>query len=123
MCDRTVTITTRQVTPDWMALDLCGTINSSFSKALNEFSQYMSTHKVRNLVVNFSGVDGIDGTGIKLLIMFCVSLRKMNRKITCFGLNEELRQVFHLMRLENFMRIGLDEEQASSIIQGAGGSE
>lgn len=105
-----------------MALDFCGTLNASFSKALTDFSQWMSTNTVRNLVVNFSGVDAIDGSGLKLLIMFCVSLRKLNRKIICFGLNEELRQVFHLMRLENFMHIGLDEELANSIIQGAGGS-
>lgn len=112
MCDQAHVITLRQPSPEYLILDLCGFLGNTFERAVEVTANHLHNNPTRLIVLNFSSVPGMDGTGLKYLLVFCTLMRKMNRKLAAFGVNEELRRVFTLMRLENLLRTCEDEYQA-----------
>ena len=112
MCDQSQVITLRQPTPEYVILDLCGQISSSFEKAFEGISGGLHNIAARYVVLNFSAVGGIDGSGLKQLLVFCTMMRKLNRKLAAYGVNNEVRRVFELTRMDSILRTCESEYQA-----------
>lgn len=121
MCDQSHAITMRQPSPEYVILDLCGFVNASFARSFEAISGSLHNLVAPNVVINFSGVKGIDGLGLKHLLVFCTIMRKLNRKLAAYGVNQELRQLFSLMRLDNLLRTCENEYQALGLMDGRDG--
>lgn len=117
MCDQEVTITSRQISHEWLILDLCGVINSQLKENLEGIVRHIRAAVVRHVVLNFSGVSQVDGTGLKLLLLFCVSLRRMNRKLACYGMNPEVLNIFRLARLQSMLNMYPDEASVLALAE------
>lgn len=112
MCDQAHVITLRQPSPETVILDLCGVVNSAFAASFEAIASSLHNLVATHVVINFSEVKGMDGTGLKNLLVFCTLMRKMNRKLAAYGVNAELRQVFALMRLDKLLLTCENEYQA-----------
>ena len=114
MCDQANMITLRQGDPLSVILDLCGFIGTKFERAFEVAANELRSIPVVTVVLNFSGVKGIDGMGLKQLLIFCTLMRKSNRKIAAYGVNEQVRQIFELTRMDNLLLRCESEYQALS---------
>jgi len=112
MCDQAHVITLRQPSPEYVILDLCGFINSNFTRSFETITSSLHNLVAPFVAINFSAVKGMDGSGLKQLMVFCTMMRKMNRKLAAYGLNEEIRQIFTLMHLDNLLNTCESEFQA-----------
>ncbi len=112
MCDRVNVITLRQANPDYVILDLCGFISAKHERAFEVIANTLRSRSEKKIVLNFNEVKGIDGTGLKQLLIFCTLMRKLNRKLAAYGVNTDVRQVFQLTRMENLLRTCENEYQA-----------
>lgn len=121
MCDQAHLITMRQPSPQYVILDLCGYVNARFAGSFESISGSLHNLVASHVVINFSGVKGMDGSGLKQLLVFCTIMRKMNRKLAAYGVNHELRQLFALMRLDNLLHTCETEYQALGLREGTDG--
>ena len=111
MCDQQNAITQREINPEWLILDLCGSINSLLKEKFEAVAHHIYAAPTRQVVLNFSGVSQVDGPGLRALLLFCVSLRRMNRKLSCFGMRKEVMTIFRLARLDTLLHIYPDEDR------------
>ncbi|HOW91210.1 MAG TPA: hypothetical protein PK883_02735, partial [Anaerolineaceae bacterium] len=70
MCDQAQVITLRQPSPQYVILDLCGFINAGFARSFETITGSLHNLVVSHVVLNFSAVQGMDGSGIKHLLVF-----------------------------------------------------
>lgn len=111
MQDQRLTISQRQVNPDFLILDFCGSMTSPFEQELENTTRELRNSSHKNIAFNLTSVSCMDGAGVKLLFILCVTLRKANRRLSAFGLNDELRGIFQLTRMDAVLRICRDERQ------------
>ncbi len=111
MRDQRLTILKRQVTPDWLILDFCGSITSEFDQNLDNLLQELRSTSYKNIAFNLTEVTLMDGAGLQQLLIFCVFLRRLSRKLSAFGLNDDIRQVFQFTRMDAIFNICQDELQ------------
>jgi anti-anti-sigma factor len=95
-------------------LDLQGEINGLVDAELNE--AYLAAEKASDgmIVLNFSGVDYINSTGIALIVGLLAQARKTHRQLAVYGLSPHYQQIFTITRLADFMKIFPDE---TSVLQ------
>jgi anti-anti-sigma factor len=92
-------------------LDLVGDVDASAERALQ--SAYEEATRERGAVVlNFSGADYINSTGIALIVGLLAQARARGIQITAFGLSDHYREIFEITRLADFMTIADNETGA-----------
>lgn len=111
MNDLRLTISKRHANPDLLILDFCGSITSAFDQYMDNFLQELRSTSYKIIAFNLTGVTHMDGAGLQQLLIFCVFLRRMSRKLSAFGLNDDIRQVFQLTRMDTILSICQDESQ------------
>jgi anti-sigma B factor antagonist len=93
---------------DTAELLLTGDVNGGAETAL--LDAYHATGEASVVVLDFSGVDYINSTGIALIVGVLAEARKQGRELQARGLAEHYREIFRITRLSDFMTI-LDEER------------
>jgi anti-anti-sigma factor len=89
-------------------LDLVGDVDSSAEAALQ--SAYDEATRARGpVVLNFSGAEYINSTGIALIVGLLGQARARGVQITAFGLSDHYREIFEITRLADFMPIADNE--------------
>ncbi len=93
-------------------IDLLGEINAQAEQALNQAYFAADSHNPEVIVLNFSGVDYINSTGIALIVGLLAEARKVHRRLVVYGLSDHYVQIFQITRLSDFMDIFHDESSA-----------
>jgi anti-sigma B factor antagonist len=91
---------------DTAVLQLMGDVNGDAETAL--LDAYHATGEAGTVLLDFSGVDYINSTGIALIVGVLAEARKQGRTLQARGLAEHYREIFRITRLSDFMTI-LDE--------------
>ena len=86
-------------------IDLHGEINSQADAALDAAYSEAETAVPQKIVLNFTGVDYINSTGIALIVGLLARARAAHRPIAATGLSEHYREIFTITRLSDFMEI------------------
>ncbi len=119
MCDQPITLNRRQLSASILALDLCGVLDNEFSQPLHHFLAELKALPAWNIILNFSGIDSVKPAGLRLMLDFCVQLKRMSRKLFCYGLAEEVMRGLKDARLDLFVHMFPSEERVlQSIAQG-----
>ena len=71
-----------------------------------------ATSGADTVLLNFSGVEYINSTGIALIVGVLASARKNGHSVTACGLADHYREIFEITRLSDFMQIFPDEASA-----------
>jgi anti-anti-sigma factor len=108
---------------DAVIIDLRGEINGSVEQALNASYEEAERGNPATIMLNFSGVDYINSTGIALLVGLLARARKQHRTLTVYGLSDHYVDLFNITRLADFMHVVSDEQNAVSDLLSAKGQE
>ena len=95
-------------------IDLRGDIDGTAEQALNAAYAEAIASNPASVLLNFSGVEYINSTGIALIVGVLAQARKAKRHISTFGLSEHYTEIFQITRLADFMGIYPDEASALS---------
>jgi anti-sigma B factor antagonist len=64
------------------------------------------------ILLNFSGTEYINSSGIALIVGILARARKQSRPISPYGLSSHYREIFEVTRLSDFMGLYGDEQAA-----------
>ena len=95
-------------------IDLRGDIDGTADQALNAAYAEATASNPASVLLNFSGVEYINRTGIALIVGVLAQARKAKRHVSTFGLSEHYAEIFQITRLADFMGIYPDEASALS---------
>jgi anti-anti-sigma factor len=111
MSDNTLSAVVRQVNAT-AVIDLHGEINAFGEEALNSAYAEASRANPSAILLNFSGVDYINSTGIALIVGLLAQARKSGQRLVTTGLSSHYVEIFQITRLSDFMNIYPDEASA-----------
>jgi anti-anti-sigma factor len=98
--------------PGAAVIDLHGEINGFAVDALNVAYAEAERNNPAVILLNFSGVDYINSTGIALIVSLLARARAARRRLVVCGLSEHYVEIFQITRLADFMTVFPNEESA-----------
>ncbi len=99
--------------PNLAVLDLEGEINGSAEASLNEGYQEAEVSGASTILLNFSGVDYINSTGIALIVSLLGRARASGKELQACGLSQHYVEIFNITRLTDFITVFPDEPAAT----------
>ena len=95
-----------------VVLDLSGDLRGDARDDLDDAYTDAAARRPLSVVLNFSGVDYIDSTGIALLVGLLARTRRDGRELGAYGLSDHYREIFAITRLSDFIHVHEDEPSA-----------
>jgi anti-anti-sigma factor len=86
-----------------------------FSKALEELLRQERSH----VVIDFSGINYIDSTGIGELIGYLSKFSDEHRQVALVKPSERIAKLLRVVRLEHLFKMFPDEDAAVAFLEGA----
>lgn len=112
MSNNTLTTSVRR-RDEIAVIDLAGEINAGAETTLNDaYAEATGNGPIQGVLLNFSGVDYINSTGIALIVGLLAKARQAHTPLMTCGLSDHYREIFEITRLSDFMSILSDEETA-----------
>lgn len=92
-------------------IDIQGEVTAAAEGVLSDaYSQ--ASNGARGVVLNFSGLEYMNSSGIGLLVTMLIRANRQKQKLCAFGLNDHYKQIFALTRLNEAIKIFDSEAQA-----------
>ena len=96
-------------------IDIQGEVTAAAESVMsNAFTQ--ASQNTRAVVLNFSGLEYMNSSGIGLLVTMLIRANRQKQKLCAFGLNEHYKQIFALTRLNEAIKIFETEQAALAIV-------
>src|SRR5437588_12340948 len=118
MAARQLDVSVRQQ-PSAAIIDLRGEINGFAEEALNAAYAEAEGRDPEVILLNFSGVDYINSTGIALIVGLLARARAAHRRLLACGLSEHYVEIFTITRLADFMTVYPSEQSALAEVPAA----
>lgn len=93
-------------------IDIFGDVTGFAEAALTEAYNKACSEATRAVVLNFSGLEYMNSSGIGLLVTFLIRAQRMKQRLLACGLSEHYRQIFELTRLNEAIGIFPNEAEA-----------
>jgi anti-sigma B factor antagonist len=93
-------------------IDLSGEINAFGAQALTAAYAQAELANPAVVLLNFTGVDYINSTGIALIVGLLAKARAAHRRLIVCGLSEHYVEIFQITRLSDFMTMFPNEQSA-----------
>jgi anti-anti-sigma factor len=107
-----VTMKVRKAGSSASVIDIDGEVTAFAEQALNEAYAQASAGGVRTILLNFSGLEYMNSSGIGLLVTTLIRANRQGQKLLAFGLNEHYRHIFELTRLNEAIALYSSEREA-----------
>ena len=91
-------------------IDMPASIELTSEKTLDE--AYAAAAGKGALLLNFSGTEYINSSGIALIVGILARARKEGRALAAYGLSDHYREIFEVTRLADFMGLFPNEQAA-----------
>jgi|SRR6266511_1724402 anti-sigma B factor antagonist len=98
--------------PGAAVIDLHGEINAFAQDNLKAAYAEAERDNPAVILLNFSGVDYINSTGIALIVSLLARARATHRRLIVCGLSEHYVEIFQITRLADYMTVFPNEESA-----------
>jgi anti-sigma B factor antagonist len=98
-------------------IDIGGEVNAQSEDALAAAYAEASQNGVKAVVLNFSGMEYMNSSGIGLLVTILIRAQRAKQKLLACGLNEHYQQIFALTRLNEAISIYGSEAAAVAAVQ------
>lgn len=112
MTQGTVTTDVRRAGDRTAVIDITGEVTGASEASLTEAYKEASTDDTRAIVLNFTGLEYMNSSGIGLLVTLLVRANRQKQRLLAYGLNEHYRQILELTRLDEAIGIFETEEKA-----------
>ena len=107
-----VSFTIRKANDKTSIIDIQGEVTAAAENALMEAYTQATSKNESNLILNFSGLEYMNSSGIGLLVTLLIRVNRHKQKLSTFGMNEHYKQIFTLTRLNDAIKIFDSEAQA-----------
>jgi anti-sigma B factor antagonist len=107
-----VNIVPRKVDEKIYIIDVEGEINAFAENSLMEAYTSASEAGARAFLLNFSGLEYMNSSGIGLLVTLLIRVSRQKQRLLAYGLSNHYRQIFKLTRLDEAVSLYDTEEQA-----------
>ena len=91
---------------------LTGDVTAACETELMDAYREAGRQEIRGIVLDFSGLDYMNSSGIGLLVTLLVRAKREGRQLSAFGLSDHYRQIFELTRLDEVISVHDEEAQA-----------
>lgn len=95
-------------------IDIGGEVNAYAEDALAAAYSEASQNGVKAIVLNFSGLEYMNSSGIGLLVTLLIRAQRNKQRLLACGLNEHYQQIFALTRLNEAIGIYGSEAAAAA---------
>ena len=112
MYQTNLSTTIRRPSAETSIVDIQGEIAGSAEKALMDAFTQASSGDTHTIMLNFSGVDSVDSSGIILFVPLLVRARRQKQRLLAYGLAGPTRQAFELTRLNQAIGLYAAEAEA-----------
>lgn len=109
--ERGVTMDVR-ATDSGAVIDIRGEVTAACEQVLMDAYQEATDTGAKAIVLNFSGLEYMNSSGIGLLVTILVRANRNQQRMFAVGLNDHYRQIFELTRLDEAIGIFDDESDA-----------
>ncbi len=93
-------------------IDIMGEINAAAEAPLTDAWNEATAEGAKALLLNFSGLEYMNSSGIGLLVTMLIRARRQNQQLLAFGLSDHYRQIFELTRLNEAITLYKSEADA-----------
>ena len=107
-----ITLNVRKTGDGAGIIDIKGEVNAFAESALMEAYNQASNGGTRAIILNFSGLEYMNSSGIGLLVTLLIRVNRQKQKLLAFGLSDHYQQIFELTRLNEAIGIYPSEAEA-----------
>ena len=93
-------------------IDIAGEVTGFAEDQLMAAYQEASNGRTRAIILNFTGLEYMNSSGIGLLVTVWVRANRQRQRLVAFGLDDHYRQIFELTRLDEAISL-FDDERAA----------
>lgn len=93
-------------------IDITGEVNAAADDALSAAFNEASQGGVKVIVINFTGLEYMNSSGIGVLVTLLIRAQRNKQKLRAYGLSDHYKQIFSLTRLDEAIGI-FDSESAA----------
>jgi anti-sigma B factor antagonist len=108
-----VSMSVRKVSSKVSIVDISGDVTAFAEQALMDAYTEASAGGARAIILNFSGLDYMNSSGIGLLVTLLMRINRQQQRLLTFGLSEHYRKIFALTRLDDV--IGVYDTEADAL--------
>jgi anti-sigma B factor antagonist len=112
-----ITVSVRKPDTHTGIIDISGEVNAFAEDALMDAYTQASTGNTRAIILNFSGLEYMNSSGIGLLVTLLIRVNRQKQQLLAYGLSEHYRQIFELTRLNEAIGIYATEAEALAAAQ------
>lgn len=112
MTKANVTMNVRSLSPTTCVVDIVGEINAFAENILMDAYTQASSSGAQNIILNFSGLEYMNSSGIGLLVTLLIRVNRQKQHLLACGLSDHYKQIFTLTRLNEAIRIFENEAEA-----------
>ena len=99
-----------------IVFDISGEVTSAAENQMTEAYTQATTDGVRNIILNFTGLDYMNSSGIGLLVTILIRAQRKNQRLLAYGLNQHYEKIFELTRLDEAIGIFESETEILAVI-------
>lgn len=93
-------------------IDITGEVNAAADDALSAAFNEASQGGVKVIVINFTGLEYMNSSGIGVLVTLLIRAQRNKQKLRAYGLSDHYKQIFSLTRLDEAIGIFDSESEA-----------
>jgi anti-sigma B factor antagonist len=112
-----VVMNVRRINDAASIIDIQGEVSAFAEKVLMEAYTEASTPTTRAIILNFSGLEYMNSSGIGLIVTLLIRVNRQKQRLLAFGLSEHYRHIFEITRLSDAIRIYVTEDEALAAAQ------
>ena len=112
MAEKPISIDVRTPSEEVAILDIQGDVSSFAENALMDAYTTATAGGASRLLLNFTGMDYMNSSGIGLLVTLLVRVQRRDQRLGAYGLDDHYRQIFELTRLNEAILVYDDEATA-----------
>ncbi|HUE76059.1 MAG TPA: STAS domain-containing protein [Chloroflexota bacterium] len=110
------TMNVRQTGDQTSVIDIQGEVTAAAENALMDAYTQSSTNGARVIILNFSGLEYMNSSGIGLLVTLLIRMKRQNQRLFAIGLNEHYQHIFELTRLNEAIQTYSSEQEALAAV-------
>jgi anti-sigma B factor antagonist len=99
-------------------IELHGDVTAACEDELMSAYRAASGEGTRGIVLDFTGLDYMNSSGIGLLVTLLVRAKRGHQQVSAFGLSDHYRQIFELTRLDEVISVHTREDEAVASVRG-----
>ena len=112
-----VVMNVRKISNTVSIIDIEGEVSAFAEDTLMEAYAEANSPTTRAIILNFSGLEYMNSSGIGLLVTLLIRVNRQKQRLLAYGLSEHYKHIFELTRLNEAIGIFDSEADVLAVVQ------